>query len=572
MSVALVRQCPTCGSRWAGLYCGNDGSVTVLRPDTTDRTRTPLPVGAVIEGRYVLTQVIGRGAFGAVYAADQLTTGQQVAIKVLHTEMRNGSDVARQRFAKEARVLAQLRHPSTVRIYDVGITIDDEPYFVMELVPGLNVEQIFAGLEAAGRRFLEHEAIDLVLPVLGSLAEAHGLGLVHRDIKPANLMVSHVADDGLVVKVVDFGVVRTEGSMLTARASTLGTPRYMSPEQCRGDIVDARSDLYAVGCVLFEAIAGRPPLVARSLVDTVILQVSAPAPSLADVGASASPELEGVLNRLLRKDPAERFASAAELRAALTAIRHDRWRDRAPARIADIHPKFVALTGLTLEGPEGAARRSGIVQSSRTGDRPVAPRGDTRSGGGVSADAAAAALELPEIPTRIRQVDVGKRARSSQSTPQFAAAAPVVEASSGQDAPQVEGLQVVVASDPLVLDLVQRARHQQSRPTLLAWQGDDSTIQKSVSRKPSHRPERLPHPQELEAAIAARQKFLAERAKSRLESDARPEFSDQRLSEAQQALETVDSTQRKPLGRATILGTGLTGRPPRKRDDSPGSN
>lgn len=560
MSVALIRQCPTCGSRWATLYCGNDGSVTVLRPDPVERARTPLPVGAVIDGRYLLTQVIGRGAFGAVYAADQFATGQQVAIKVLHAELREGSDVARQRFAKEARVLAQLRHPATVRIFDVGVTVDDDPYFVMELVPGLNLEQVFAGLEAAGRRFLEHEAIDLILPVLGSLAEAHGHGLVHRDIKPANLMISHVADDGLVVKVVDFGVVRTEGSKLTARASTLGTPRYMSPEQCRGDAVDARSDLYSVGCVLYEAIAGRPPLVARSLVDTVILQVSAPAPSLADAGVSASPELEQALARLLRKDPNDRFASAAELRSTLAAIRLERWHDNPPTRIAEILPEFEALTGQSAEGaePSGGARKSGSGSHGR------------------SSDNASAAIELPAIPSRSRKSTRDEGDGAGKATPKFSASFAVGDANPADpgrpaDAQLTSGPQLIAAADPLVLDLANRDRHAASRPTPLAWVSDDSTTQNS-NRKQSGRPVRLPHPRELEAAIAARQKFLAERARARLESDTRLEFDERRLREAQVAPELAEAPQRKSLGRGTILGTGLTGRSGRKGDKPPESN
>ena len=379
------RQCPVCGVRWATLHCGNDGAVTVLRPHGSPRAKLPMPLGTELDGRYVLTALLDRGAFGAVYAAEQLATGQRVALKVLFANSEE-SQIARLRFTKESRVLGQLRHPSTVRVFDVGTIDGGKHYFVMELVPGINLEQAFAAIEADGRRLTEAAVIDIALPVLGSLAEAHGLGIVHRDLKPANVMVAEVADDHLVVKVVDFGVVRTHDSNLTARTSVVGTPRYMSPEQCRGGEIDGRADLYSMACVMFEARAGRAPLVADSPLDSVLLQIGTEPPLLSEFGVETSPEFDAILARALRKDPAARFASAVEMRGALQALRIGRLRDEPATAIGDWLPELrpsveplhaIGAGGARASRPSNVGSNSYRVEPGGLGGRPVSAYAET---------------------------------------------------------------------------------------------------------------------------------------------------------------------------------------------------
>lgn len=274
--------------------------------------------------RYVTGEEIGRGGFGVVYRASHSRTGQAVAIKVLHVDAQDDRDEAVQRFVKEGRVLARLQHPATVRIFDVGTTPSGAPYIAMEFVDGPNLEQALAHLSAHQYGLSEAQGLDIMMPVLSSLSEAHGLGLVHRDLKPANVLLTEVGDEPLVVKVADFGVVRTQGSQLTSRHSSIGTPKYMSPEQCRGDAVDARSDLYSLGCVLFEAVTAVAPFDSDNLINTMYQQMSSPVP---DPGAAVSAPFREVLQRAMAKEPADRFTTASEMGAALRKIRVEMWPD-----------------------------------------------------------------------------------------------------------------------------------------------------------------------------------------------------------------------------------------------------
>jgi serine/threonine-protein kinase len=385
----LARVCPACGRRTAALRCPTHGSVTVWRPPSLSLARPPRLTGSFLDGRYRIDEVIGRGAFGAVYAGEQLATGQRVAIKVLLAEPQGDRAVAERRFAKEAQVLAQLRHPSTVRVFDVGVTPGGAPYFAMELVDGPNLEQVFAFLASEGRVFGEPAMIDVMHQVLGSLAEAHALGLVHRDLKPANLMLTRVGDDELLVKVVDFGVVRTEGSDLTARASSLGTPRYMSPEQCRGETVDARADLYAVACIIVEAMSGEPPFNAERSLDAMLAQLAAPPPTLESRGVAASPEVEALIARALDKAPAGRFATASTMRAVLDAVRALRWPGVRPTRLGDLFAEGAMDAHVPSQQMTEAVPRIGTSGVAR-------PRSPAAAADVTSLDsAAAAAMDLP---------------------------------------------------------------------------------------------------------------------------------------------------------------------------------
>ena len=211
-------------------------------------TRAPA-AGDVIERRYKLERQLARGGFGVVWSARHLRTNQQVAIKLLDGDraaLRPGSV---DRFLREARITAALRHPNTVRVFDVGgddASRDDPLYLVMEHLRGSTLEDVLFALSTRDIAMSEAAAIDIAMPVLGSLAEAHAAGLVHRDLKPGNIMLSEVVGASPVVKVLDFGCIYMRGSQLTVDGNVFGTPGYMSPEQIRGEPVDARSDLFAL--------------------------------------------------------------------------------------------------------------------------------------------------------------------------------------------------------------------------------------------------------------------------------------------------------------------------------------
>lgn len=293
-----------------------------------NRTALPLAIDDVVDGRYRVTGIVGRGGFGAVYSARHLVSNADVAIKVLLNRTQGDRDEAVERFFKEAQVLARLRHPNTVRVHDVGYTSAGDLYFAMELLQGPNLEQFFAAMGRAGRILSEPQAIDIASQVLGALGEAHKLNLVHRDLKPANIVLAEVPNEPYCVKVLDFGVVRTADSNLTTRQTAIGTPQYMSPEQCRSESIDGRADLYSVGVILFEAVCGHTPFPPGNPVDVMFEQMNSPVPELRKHSRQKhSPPFSLLVRKALAKDPNRRFQDAGQMRKALDVIRREAWGD-----------------------------------------------------------------------------------------------------------------------------------------------------------------------------------------------------------------------------------------------------
>ncbi len=313
-----TRYCPVCGHAVTARFCPTDGTATVLRrvlaPGDLD-----YPPGRVVDGRYRIGQRLGHGGFGAVYAAAHTGTGQPVALKVLNVALSADNAAIVRRFWQEAQVTARLRHANTVRVFDVGQTEEGAFYLTMELLEGKTLQQ---RLDDEGP-LQEDAAVRLGIEVLKSLQEAHAAGLVHRDLKPANLMLcAGDTPDQPVVKVVDFGIARTADSSLTKTGAALGTPAYMSPEQCRGLPVDGRSDLYALGALLFRCVADRPPFVDENPLTVLFQHADTPPPDLAALAPQClSPEFCAVVSRALAKDPADRYADAKAMREALEAPR-----------------------------------------------------------------------------------------------------------------------------------------------------------------------------------------------------------------------------------------------------------
>ena len=326
-----MRFCPVCGQSAAERFCPADGTVTVVRKALRSAD-LDYAEGSVVEGRYRLGKRLGHGGFGAVYAATHTGTGKQVALKALNVEFSADNSAIVRRFWQEAQITSRLRHPNTVRVFDVGQTELGAFYLTMELLTGQTLQQVCDHTGRMGERAAAHLGIE----ILKSLQEAHGVGLVHRDLKPANIMLGQGDDPGApLVKVLDFGIARTADSSLTKTGAALGTPAYMSPEQCRGLAVDARSDLYAVAAVMFHCVAGRPPFVDENPLTVMFQHADAPPPDLRTLTPELlSADFLAVVAKALAKDPDQRFADAKSMREALESPLSAAVQPDAPTRIA----------------------------------------------------------------------------------------------------------------------------------------------------------------------------------------------------------------------------------------------
>jgi eukaryotic-like serine/threonine-protein kinase len=265
--------------------------------------------GQVIAGKYRLDERLAVGGMGAVYAATHLELDERVAIKLLLPAALNDA-TAVERFAREARAAAKVRGDHVVRIFDVGKLESGLPFIVMELLSGVDLDRL-----AQGKKLPVEEAVDLLLEALLGVAEAHARGVVHRDLKPANLFITTRPDGSRSVKVLDFGVSKTQGSVsITQTQAFIGSPSFMSPEQWdAAKDIDHRADIWAIGAILYQLLAQRPPFDGKTVAQlcNAVLH-DAPKP-LRDVPDA----LDAVVRRCLAKAPAGRFSDVAELAAAL---------------------------------------------------------------------------------------------------------------------------------------------------------------------------------------------------------------------------------------------------------------
>jgi serine/threonine protein kinase len=278
-------------------------------------------IGATLAGRYRIEARVGSGAMGAVYRAHQAGLARRVAIKILNRDRCLAGDTV-QRFRREAQAMSALHHPNTVRVFDFGSTDDGLLYLAMELLEGESLTHRLQRGGALGVR----EAVLVAQAVLRSVGEAHAHGIVHRDLKPDNIFLARVqSEPTAMVKVLDFGIAKAiEGERKIDQFETLdgtvfGTPRYMSPEQAAGKALDHRSDLYAVGIMLFEFLAGRPPFVDADAVVVMARHIREAPPPLAAAAPDTPipPCLEAVVQKALAKDPCERWQSAEEFEREL---------------------------------------------------------------------------------------------------------------------------------------------------------------------------------------------------------------------------------------------------------------
>jgi len=312
-----MRTCLQCGHQTSAPFCENDGFATVLRSRGPPASHT-LKDGLLFAGRYRIGRELGRGGMGSVYEATHTGTGQHVAVKTLRLDV-DADEQSIVRFFHEARITARLLHPNTVRVFDFGQDDSGTFYLVMEKLTGGSLADRLDVLAKKGRTMSEVEAASLGIEVLRSLAEAHGVGLVHRDLKPANIFLHQLGPDETMIKVVDFGIAKSAGVSLTQSNALLGTPTHMSPEQVLGHKLDGRSDLYSLGVVLFECVAGRLPFDAGTPFEFILKQVQETAPDLRRF-VPVGDAFAAVVARALSKEPEGRFPDAAGMRAALEAV------------------------------------------------------------------------------------------------------------------------------------------------------------------------------------------------------------------------------------------------------------
>jgi serine/threonine-protein kinase len=322
ITVPVLKVCPQCGTEFetSVRFCPSDG--TALRPKGSDSL-----VGRVLAERYHILKRIGEGGMGRVYLGEHVKMNRQCAIKVMSPALVNDHESAA-RFAREASSAARIIHPNVAAVFDYGES-DGLVYLVMEYVDGEPLSRVMAREAPLS---LER-SVDLARQIADGLGSAHELGIVHRDLKPDNILITRNKNGREVAKVVDFGiakVVRENASdALTRTGLVIGTPEFMSPEQLLGDPIDARSDLYALGCIVHLMLTASPPFSATTREQMIKRRLTEDAPHIQHIDPGLPDSLDRIVVRLLARNPVERYSSAAEVRDALSGT-HVRRHDLSP--------------------------------------------------------------------------------------------------------------------------------------------------------------------------------------------------------------------------------------------------
>jgi hypothetical protein len=276
-------------------------------------TTDPL-IGRLLDDRYRIEAKIGAGGMGSVYRAVQINVERSVAVKVLAHAV-SADPVIVARFRHEAQLISKLRHPNTLELYDVGSLDEGRLYFVTELLAG---QPLNRALRDGPLELLR--ALGFMVQICGALEEAHAAGIVHRDLKPANIFIQQVGEQEFA-KVLDFGIAKlSDQTRLTRAGEIFGTPAYMSPEQARGDEVDPRSDIYSLGIILYECLAGRTPFVAENTAALLLKHITEPPPHFSELSPpiDVPPAIADLVMQMLEKEPDDRPSTVGEVGSKLT--------------------------------------------------------------------------------------------------------------------------------------------------------------------------------------------------------------------------------------------------------------
>ena len=317
-------------------------------------------IGYTLGGRYKIESLLGQGGMSAVYRATDPNLRRMVAIKLIHPHLSSDPEFVR-RFEEEAAAVARLRHPNIIQVFDFNHD-GDIYYMVLEYLPGETVYSRLKALTAVGRRLPLAETLRIMTSVCEAVAYAHGRDMIHRDLKPANMMLSPQGQPILM----DFGLAKIMGGQShTASGAVMGTALYMSPEQVRGEHVDHRADLYALGVILFEMAAGKPPFEADSAMTLMLKHLNEPVPDIRLIASEVSEDLKAVIDKALSKKPDQRFESALAMAAALRRI------DVRPTVLAappEVDPPLTSeltspdITGMMLGESEPALTRPTLAE------------------------------------------------------------------------------------------------------------------------------------------------------------------------------------------------------------------
>jgi serine/threonine-protein kinase len=376
-----------------------DGKTRRIRPDSTPPGVPPRDVrlGETLVGRYRVEKLIGKGGMGRVYLATQFPLNRAVAVKILSPEFQRKDPQFVRRFFLEAATAARLNHPNTITVYDYGETERGELFIAMEYLKGRPLSRVIS----ADGAFSPERTVHISMQIIRALREAHAKGIIHRDLKPGNIMLLDEGDDADFAKVLDFGLVKLfntgadnavyqalqnaeEGNELTRAGMFLGSPKYMSPEQIQGHDLDPRTDIYSLGIIMYQMLAGRVPFRGSSSVEIIYKHVNQAVPAIHELNpeADAPPELEAIVQRTLAKDRTDRYASMSDLLAAMKDVRRvvtgggsisasiDLMSQYPYRDTGQVAPEFPLAAGglsgsVSVASARGAAAIGGTVPASR---------------------------------------------------------------------------------------------------------------------------------------------------------------------------------------------------------------
>ena len=435
-SVAVLKICPQCGTEYetAARFCPSDG--TALRPKGSDSL-----IGRVLADRYHILKRIGEGGMGRVYLGEHVKMNRQCAIKVMSPALVNDAESAA-RFAREASNAARIIHPNVAAVFDYGES-EGLVYLVMEFVDGEPLARLLAREAPLGL----DRAIDLTRQIAEGLGAAHELGIVHRDLKPDNILITRTRSGKEIAKVVDFGIAKAirEGidEGLTRTGQVIGTPEFMSPEQLLGDPVDARADLYALGCIFHMMLTAAPPFDAQTREQMIKRRLSEDAPHVHGIDPGIPESVAGIVARLLARAPQDRYGSAAELRDALAGT-------------------HLRRSGVVAKGPEHFTPRSAptvaflrVTEATTEVTKVPASRPVRRGAfivGGTAIAAVVVALVLRGRPDPVKIEQQKSIARDSQARAALATA--LQDSLSAAAAVRVRDSTAALAAPTLLVDTV----------------------------------------------------------------------------------------------------------------------